>query len=1018
MKHLYALCVLIFTVSASAQIAAINGYCNLGGAQSVTSGLSSSNYLLGIIPSCTVKVYLTGTTTLATIYSDSSETPLTNPFTANAASSTNPGYWLFFAAANQGYDVSLSGGISPNVYSSAVTLTGMYPGTNIVAGITQLTGDVLAGPGSGSLVATVVRINGAAIPASATVLGSNSSSQLVVASTTGSGSVVLATSPTLVTPNIGNATAKSLNNVYKVEQFSGATADVQLNACIAQLTTLTGGICDATGYGATNQTIAATVTVGNSGNNPIKVIMSNATTFRPSSALCVAGSKVFEIEQNGQLIGLSVNADANCPVSTSPFYGNVVVFDTTIAGADTTLLQDANIFSNGTTGNAIAFLTDNTTGTQYQTFVKLEHVRTTGFLNALDMDNSVGTGTSGGQFINGNIIDDFVAVSPVNCITMNTGSQGVAGDSIDGNIVSKFQCEGQTGNYLNMTGTVASQISFNRFIDFVAWDSPSRNSLVMGAAATFNYISGISIAIYPPSTAGFGNIFEQTDDFQQKVQPNLLQDTDFVQGTSVWNATSAAAVVSGVGCQDTTAFVATTSGTAADVWLEPVDVVPGATYTLTACMNESSATSGQVNLNVIVIDSTNPSYPSGTNIKNYYLTVGQSQSRILMLFTIPTGVTSVQILWNDPSVVFTTANTVSFSAPMLQYGSTNTDYVSASATPLLASILSGTTLASNVVSSSLTSVGTLTSLSTGPITESGSTTNTFSGAIANVALLSAINSGSAGIGVFGSVTGTGGVGVQGSATSGNAIWGNATSGEGVYGSSTSGTGVEGESLSNEAGYFMQDGTLTASTTHSTLYAYRNQTLGSYTSTGAIIRGEDTTASTGNLFELVKQGTNVLSVSSAGNTTIGGTLSTGVITESGSTYSTFTNTSTGIITGAIFLGPNIGTGNYTRIILGTDVSNYNALDFNFINSGGTGSASNYGLINIYGRDGLVIFSSGNVSIGNGTDSGYKLIVVGTASINSGTNQVYRCTTAGTLPIGTLTITTGDCGASTATGLYLP
>ena len=157
MKHLYALCVLIFANSLFAQIAAVNGYCNLGGAQSVTSGLSSSNYLLGIIPSCTVTVYLTGTTTLATIYSDSSSTPLTNPFTANAASSTNPGYWLFFAAANQGYDVSLSGGISPNVYPSAITVTGIYPGTNINAGVSQLTGDVLAGPGSGSLVATVVK---------------------------------------------------------------------------------------------------------------------------------------------------------------------------------------------------------------------------------------------------------------------------------------------------------------------------------------------------------------------------------------------------------------------------------------------------------------------------------------------------------------------------------------------------------------------------------------------------------------------------------------------------------------------------------------------------------------------------------------------------------------------------------------------------------------------------------------------------------------------------------------------
>jgi hypothetical protein len=54
---------------------------------------------------------------------------------------------------------------------------------------------------SGILTAvTVSEINGAAIPASATVLGSNSSSQLVAATTTGSGTtLVLGTSPTFTT---------------------------------------------------------------------------------------------------------------------------------------------------------------------------------------------------------------------------------------------------------------------------------------------------------------------------------------------------------------------------------------------------------------------------------------------------------------------------------------------------------------------------------------------------------------------------------------------------------------------------------------------------------------------------------------------------------------------------------------------------------------------------------------------------------------------------------------------------
>lgn len=205
-----ALMLFLFAAPSFASTAAITGYCVLGATPAKTSGLSSTNKLQGIIPSCTVTVYLnslysvesasytsggtitgsfgqtcsaeflggttdgtgtitlTGTNTiaggtafvvssltgvyssapttatlsngtatcsgtatisavmtpaLATIYSDSSSTALTNPFTADA-----DGFWLFFAAVNQGYDVVLSGGVSPNIYPSPVTLTDLFAG--------------------------------------------------------------------------------------------------------------------------------------------------------------------------------------------------------------------------------------------------------------------------------------------------------------------------------------------------------------------------------------------------------------------------------------------------------------------------------------------------------------------------------------------------------------------------------------------------------------------------------------------------------------------------------------------------------------------------------------------------------------------------------------------------------------------------------------------------------------------------------------------------------------------------
>ena len=117
----------LLPVGAFAQTGAIQGYCNLGGTTASLSGMQSVNTLQGIIPSCTVTVYLTGTSTKATLYRDASNTPLGNPFTANALGSVNAGAWLFFASTANGYDINLSGGVPPLTYTTPVTLTDIYP---------------------------------------------------------------------------------------------------------------------------------------------------------------------------------------------------------------------------------------------------------------------------------------------------------------------------------------------------------------------------------------------------------------------------------------------------------------------------------------------------------------------------------------------------------------------------------------------------------------------------------------------------------------------------------------------------------------------------------------------------------------------------------------------------------------------------------------------------------------------------------------------------------------------------
>jgi len=124
MKRYLALGLLFFTSLAYGQTAALPVYdCIQNGTQAVTSGLKSSNYLQGVVPYCQVSVFLTGTTTIAT-------TNPQTPLQAKSDGSIPP----IYAAVNQGYDVTFSGGITPNVYKTPMTLTGIYPGFSFSGG--------------------------------------------------------------------------------------------------------------------------------------------------------------------------------------------------------------------------------------------------------------------------------------------------------------------------------------------------------------------------------------------------------------------------------------------------------------------------------------------------------------------------------------------------------------------------------------------------------------------------------------------------------------------------------------------------------------------------------------------------------------------------------------------------------------------------------------------------------------------------------------------------------------------
>lgn len=104
----------------NAQLTSLQGWCTQGATPAIVQGLTSLNKLQGIVPNCTVTIYLTGTTTKATLYTSAAGTTvLTNPFTAGSI-----GQWQAFTNTSgySGYDVVLSGGTAPYVYQTPVTL--------------------------------------------------------------------------------------------------------------------------------------------------------------------------------------------------------------------------------------------------------------------------------------------------------------------------------------------------------------------------------------------------------------------------------------------------------------------------------------------------------------------------------------------------------------------------------------------------------------------------------------------------------------------------------------------------------------------------------------------------------------------------------------------------------------------------------------------------------------------------------------------------------------------------------
>lgn len=159
---------------------------------------------------------------------------------------------------------------------------------SLAGGISQLTGDVTAGPGKGSQAATLATVNaspGTYALATVAVNGKGLVTSASAASTTGSGNVVLATSPTIVTPTIAKLANLTTNGFVKTSGADG-TLGIDTSTYITgnQTITLTGVV---TGSGTTAITTAFN---SSTGSGAVVLATSPALTSPTTTTLAASGA--------------------------------------------------------------------------------------------------------------------------------------------------------------------------------------------------------------------------------------------------------------------------------------------------------------------------------------------------------------------------------------------------------------------------------------------------------------------------------------------------------------------------------------------------------------------------------------------------------------------------------------------------------------------------------------------------------------------------------------------------------
>lgn len=279
---------------------------------------------------------------------------------------------LFTTATNQfayiqesGFVVTFSSALSANRTYTLQNASGTLAFTSDIpaAGITALTGDATAtGPGSVALTLATVNGNvGSFAIATVTVNAKGLVTAASAASTTGSGAVVLTTSPTIVTPTIAsftNATHTHQNaagggTLDTAAIASGTLAAARMPALTGDITTSAGAV--ATTLATVNSNVGsfaiATVTVNGKG----LVTAASAASTTGSGSVVLATSPTITTPSIAKLANLTTNGF----VKTGSGDGTLSVDTATYLTANQTITLSGDVTGSGATAITTTLATVN-----------------------------------------------------------------------------------------------------------------------------------------------------------------------------------------------------------------------------------------------------------------------------------------------------------------------------------------------------------------------------------------------------------------------------------------------------------------------------------------------------------------------------------------------------------------------------------------------------------------------------------------------------------------------------------